>query len=48
MELQVASSSKRITPFDRIYVTDEEKALKEHGDNALMLFGVLQYPERQL
>ncbi|OJA12159.1 hypothetical protein AZE42_13262 [Rhizopogon vesiculosus] len=38
MELQVASSSKRITPFDRMYVTEGKKAPKEHGDNALMLF----------
>ncbi|OJA15732.1 hypothetical protein AZE42_11065, partial [Rhizopogon vesiculosus] len=37
MELQVASSSKRTTPFDRMYVTERGKALKEHGNNALIM-----------
>ncbi|OJA12929.1 hypothetical protein AZE42_09294 [Rhizopogon vesiculosus] len=33
----VASSSKQITPFDRMYV-EGTNALKDRGDNALMLF----------
>ncbi|KAG2158711.1 uncharacterized protein EDB93DRAFT_1076704, partial [Suillus bovinus] len=38
MELQVVSSSKQVASFNKKYVTEGHKALKEKGDQALMLF----------
>ena len=38
MELQVVSSSKQVASFNKKYVTEGHRALKEKGDQALMLF----------